>query len=168
MNEMNARAPFSVLTNTPLENPPVDYCPAGSQCWFKIPEGRDAGKTMFYYDHIVGNGEPEATVVFVHGNPECSYTYRFIRDALINSGRPLRLIAMDHIGFGLSDQASFEMVDMHHSANLLQWVRHLDLQEVSLVVHDWGGPIGVGTFAEDPGRIRNLLVMNTTIFPMPA
>lgn len=168
VGEMTTRKPFSVPTNTPLDRPPADYCPSDSERWFDIPEGLDAGKTMFYFDHVVGNGDPEATVVFVHGNPECSYTYRFMRDALIDSGRPLRLIAMDHIGFGLSDQASFEMVDVHHSANLLQLVRHLDLKKVCLVVHDWGGPIGIGTFAQDPGRVRNLLVMNTTIFPMPA
>ncbi|GGI69109.1 hypothetical protein GCM10007978_03590 [Shewanella hanedai] len=60
----------------------------------------------------MGEGEPESTIVFVHGNPESSYTYSRVRDEIIrNSRKTCRIIAMDHIGFGLSDQASHEMVD---------------------------------------------------------
>ncbi|MEK9712722.1 MAG: alpha/beta fold hydrolase [Thalassolituus sp.] len=158
---------LQIPTNTPLKTPPADYCPEGAERWFTIPGGKDAGKKLFYYDLCVGDQDPEATLVLVHGNPETSYTYRHIRDALITSGRPIRIIAMDHIGFGLSDQADFEMIDMHHSDNLIQLVRHLDLTEVTLGIHDWGGPIGIGAFIEDPYRIRNLVVMNTSIFPMP-
>lgn len=158
---------MKIESNTYLKCPPDDYWPADSANWFSIPEGLDAGKKVFFYDHVVGEGAPEATIVLVHGNPESSYTFRHIRDALLESGQAVRIIAMDHVGFGLSDQATFEMVDMHHSNNLLQLVRHLDLEAVTLVVHDWGGPIGVGAFSQEPARVRNLLVMNTTIFPMP-
>jgi len=158
---------LQIPTNTPLKAPPADYCPENADRWFTIPGGKDAGKTMFYYDVTVGSEDPEATVVLVHGNPETSYTYRLVRDELMSSGRSLRIIAMDHIGFGLSDQADFEMIDMHHSDNLLQLVRHLDLTAVTLCIHDWGGPIGVGAFIEDPYRVKNLVVMNTSIFPMP-
>ncbi len=156
-----------IETNTPLKLPPSDYCPQKSTRWFTIKSGFDAGKKMFYYDYMIGDEQPVSTIVFIHGNPETSYTYRDIRDTLIKSGKPLRLVAMDHIGFGLSDQATFEMVDMHHSENLLQLIRHLDLNNVTLVVHDWGGPIGIGAFLKDPWRVTSLLVMNTTIFPMP-
>lgn len=159
---------LQIQTNTPLRKPPADYCPPGSDRIFTLQSGYDAGKKMFYSDHLTGDGSPEATIVFVHGNPECSYTYRHIRDQLLKSPRCLRLVAMDHIGFGLSDQADYEMVDFHHAANVLQLVRHLDLQNVTLVVHDWGGPIGIGAFMEDAWRVTRLLVMNTTIFPMPA
>ncbi len=158
---------MKITTNTPLRHPPADYCPPGSERVFTLVDGYDAGKQLFYSDHLSGPGAVEGTVVFVHGNPECSYTYRHIRDALLASGRCLRIIAMDHIGYGLSDQADYEMVDFHHAANLLQLVRHLDLQKVTLVVHDWGGPIGIGAFMEDAWRVDRLLVMNTTIFPMP-
>jgi pimeloyl-ACP methyl ester carboxylesterase len=74
---------------------------------------------------------------------------------------------MDHIGFGLSDQASFEMVCMDHSKNLLQLINHLDLTDVTLIVHDWGGPIGIGAFLKVPERVSNLVILNTTVFPMP-
>lgn len=155
----------SILTNTPLRSVPDDYLPQGSARWYSIPEGPDAGKTMFYFDH--GDERAEATVVFVHGNPECSYTYRHVRQSLSAAGAGVRMIAMDHIGFGLSDQATFEMVDIHHASNLVQLVRHLDLRDVTLVVHDWGGPIGIGALIDEHERVRNLVVMNTTIFPMP-
>lgn len=154
-------------SNSPLRRPPPDYFPPGSGRWFEIPSGKDAGKKLFYYDYIIGEGEPQATVFFVHGNPECSYTYRHIRDALIQSQAPIRLIAVDHIGYGLSDRADFEMVEIHHAENLRQLVTHLDLNDLTLVIHDWGGPIGVQSFTPEPQRVKNLLLMNTTIFPMP-
>lgn len=157
-----------IPTNSPLRDLPDDYSPEGAAHWYRLTEGLDAGKTLFYYDHVVGDQPPRATVLFVHGNPECSYTYRHIRDALIASGQPLRLVAMDHIGFGVSDQADFEMVDFHHARNVAELVRHLDLRNITLVIHDWGGPIGVGAFLDEPDRVDNLLLMNTAVFPMPA
>ena len=160
-------SPKLLESNTPLKNPPVDYAPSDSVNYFVISEGFDTDKRMFYFDYQVGQGEPDACILFVHGNPESSYTFRHIRDALIASGENIRLVAMDHIGFGLSDQATYEMIDMHHSSNLWQLVTHLDLRDVTLVVHDWGGPIGIGAFCDEPTRVSALMVMNTTIFPMP-
>ena len=159
---------MNVESNSPLKKPPADYCPAGSEHWFEIPQGLDAGKKLFYYDFSTApEQDVKSTVLFVHGNPESSYTYRHIRDALVQSQQPLRIVAMDHIGLGLSDQADFEMVDMHHARHVLQLVQHLDLQNITLVVHDWGGPIGVGALLQEPQRVQALAVMNSTVFPMP-
>ncbi|MEC9364940.1 MAG: alpha/beta fold hydrolase [Pseudomonadota bacterium] len=158
-------------SNTPLRDPPADYCPADGWRWFQPTEGYDAGKQMFYADlrtPAAVQAEPDVTVLLVHGNPECSYTYRHVRDALLASPRPLRIVAPDHIGMGLSDQADYEMLDLHHAANLRQLVRHLDLRRVVLVVHDWGGPIGIGALIDEPERVAGLVVLNTTVFPMPA
>lgn len=156
-----------IPTNSPLRRPPADYHPAGSARWFRIEDGPDRGKTLFYYDHAPAAG-PAGTVLFVHGNPECSYTWRHVRDAIIASGAPLRLVAPDHIGFGLSDQAGHEMVEMHHAANLARLVRALDLRDVTLVLHDWGGPTGVGAFVDQPDRVRAVMAINSTVFPMPS
>ena len=158
---------MEIQSNPPLSSVPDDYCPAGADRWFQIPDGLDAGKQLFYIDHQTRPDRPDRTVLFVHGNPECSYTYRRCRDALIESGAALRIVIPDHIGFGLSDQADFEMVDVHHAANLAQLIRHLDLQNITLVVHDWGGPIGIGSFAGMMDRVERLVVLNTTVFPMP-
>ncbi len=159
---------MKVESNSPLINPPSDYCPPGSAKWLELPKGPDRGKRLFYYDHTFGDSEPKATILFVHGNPETSYTYRRIRDCLADSGESLRIVAMDHIGFGLSDQATYEMVDMHHAKNLAMLVEHLDLQDITLVIHDWGGPIGIGAFIGSHQRVSALVLMNTTVFPMPA
>lgn len=157
-----------IESNSPIKNIPKNYCPEGDGFWFTIKKGIDKGKKMFYRtSNILGNN-PDKCIVFVHGNPECSYTYRkVIKDIIENTNNPCQIVSMDHIGFGLSDQASHEMVCMDHADNLLQLIRELDLQNVSLVVHDWGGPIGIGAFLNDPERVSNLVLLNTTVFPIP-
>ncbi|MCP4134093.1 MAG: alpha/beta fold hydrolase [bacterium] len=158
----------TVKGNSPLTEVPSDYCPEECGSWFTIPEGIDAGKKIFFRDSTHGSGEEENTIVFVHGNPECSYVYRnVIKHIIANSQKKIRIVAMDHIGFGLSDRASFEMVDMDHSANLLQLIQNLNLKKVTLVVHDWGGPIGIGAFLKESHRVINLVITNTTVFPIP-
>jgi len=159
--------------NTLLREIPVDYAPLADSQWLVIPDGPDAGKRLFFFDTCIvpegcdDSSQPALTVVFVHGNPECSYTYRkVISELREKTTQPLRIVAMDHIGFGLSDQASYEMVEQHHAANLLQLVQYLDLQDITLVIHDWGGPIGVGALMQEPERVSNLMVLNTTVFPI--
>lgn len=153
---------------TPVKNVPADYYPAGRGYWFVIQEGLDKGKKMFFRDSVHGTGTPVKTIVFVHGNPEASYIYRkTIQELIAKAKKPFRLVAMDHIGFGLSDQATYEMVCMDHARNLRQLIRHLDLKNVTFVIHDWGGPTGVGAFIKEPHRVSNLVITNTTVFPMP-
>lgn len=156
--------------NTPVDTVPADYLPESSKPqWLVLSEGPDAGKRLFFYDVVLGKGEPQATLFFVHGNPECSYTYRGTIDEVVKqSDGAIRVIAMDHIGFGLSDQASFEMVDYHHANNVKQLVAHLGVTDITLVIHDWGGAIGIGAFIDTPELVSNLVLMNTTIFPMPS
>lgn len=152
---------------SPIKNIPTDYFPTNKGFWFELSEGLDSGKRMFYRDSIYGSGNPESTIVFVHGNPESSYTYRKVIKHLTRSAtRPFRLVAMDHVGFGLSDQASFQMVCMDHAKNLLHLIRYLDLKNVTLIIHDWGGPIGIGAFLQEPERVSNLIILNSTVFPI--
>ncbi len=154
--------------DAPLARIPEDYFAGGASRWFVLSEGPDAGKKVFFLDRRLGEGDGP-TILLVHGNPECSYTYRKVISALERRVLPAgtRVIAMDHIGFGLSDQASYEMVDMHHARNLSHLVQALDLRDVTLVVHDWGGPIGIGALLQSPERVSNLVVLNSTVFPMP-
>jgi pimeloyl-ACP methyl ester carboxylesterase len=154
--------------NTPIKKIPKDYFPKGCGFWFKLSRGLDTGKKIFFRDSAHGGDNPENTIVFIHGNPENSYTYRkVIKEIIKNAKRPIRIVAMDHIGFGLSDQATYEMVCMDHTENLLQMIKFLDLENVTLIIHDWGGPIGIGAFLKDPHRVSNLVILNSTIFPMP-
>ena len=95
------------------------------------------GGRMSYVDQ--GHGP---VVLCVHGNPTWSFYWR----ALIRELSPtFRVVAPDHIGCGLSDKPQdwpyrFEA----HIANLQRLVEHLDLRDITLVVHDWGGAIGAG------------------------
>lgn len=165
---MTAAAFSDHAGDTPLRRVPADYECGGVGRWFVLPSGPDAGRRLFFWERRYGDGDGPV-VLLVHGNPECSYTYRHVARALGERALPLgtRVIALDHLGFGRSDQASFEMVEMHHADNLRQLVEALDLREVTLVVHDWGGPIGIGAFLRDPQRVVNLVVLNSTVFPIP-
>lgn len=116
---------------------------------FPTPAG-----TMRYVDE--GEGPP---VVMVHGNPAWSFTYRKLIDAL----RPThRCIAPDHIGFGQSDKPpDWSYLPADHAANLMRLLDALDLEAVTLVVQDWGGPIGLAYAVERPERIDRLVILNT-------
>jgi pimeloyl-ACP methyl ester carboxylesterase len=56
---------------------------------------------------------------------------------------------------------------MDHARNLLELVKYLDLRNITLVVHDWGGPIGIGALLKETERISNLVILNSTVFPIP-
>ena len=166
--------------DTPLTDVPADYYPAGCGAWFEIPAGRDAGKRVFVRDSVHGDGSPDGTdgrsagppadhtIVLVHGNPESSYTYRNVISALLaRTDRRVRVVTMDHVGFGLSDTADYEMVCQDHARNLDQLIAALDLHDVTLVIHDWGGPIGIGAFLRHADRVSNLVITNSAVFPVP-
>lgn len=117
---------------------------------------------MHYVDE--GQGDP---VLALHGNPSWSFIYRdFIRALAPVS----RVVAPDHLGFGLSekpgDEASYS-ID-RHIRNLEVLVTTLDLRNITLVMQDWGGPIGLGMAARHPDRIKALVILNTFGFYPPA
>jgi len=116
------------------------------------------GGRMHYVD--VGSGAP---VVMLHGNPTWSFMYRHLAQALAPTHR---VIVPDHIGCGLSDKPgdwSYRLAD--HVANLETLLNgRLGLERLSLVVHDWGGAIGMGYAIRHPDRIDRLVILNTASF----
>lgn len=108
-----------------------------------------------------GQGAP---VLFVHGNPTWSYLWRHVMEPARRAG--LRVVAPDHAGFGASEKpARAEYYSLErHVANLRAVVRELDLHDITLVLHDWGGPIGMGLAVEEPDRIARIVVANTLAF----
>lgn len=114
--------------------------------------------------HYAEVGPSDAPVVLlVHGQPTWSYLYRKVIGVLAEAG--LRAIAPDHIGFGRSDKLTeptdytfARHVDWMHS-----FVTGLDLRDVTLVVQDWGGPIGLSALAHDPDRFARILATNTVL-----
>ena len=108
--------------------------------------------------HYVDVGDP---ILLLHGNPTWGFLYRDVIPPLVRSGR--RVIVPDMIGFRLSEKPVREYAHSlnGHIANLTGLVRQLDLQRLTVVCHDWGGPTGLGFAMSDPERIRALSVMTT-------
>jgi haloalkane dehalogenase len=121
----------------------------------------------------VETGPADGPVVLcLHGEPSWSFLYRRMIPTL--SGAGLRVVAPDLIGFGRSDKPA--KVEDHSYARHVEWVRalafdRLDLREVTLVGHDWGGLIGLRLAAEHPDRFARLVATNTALptgdQPMP-
>jgi haloalkane dehalogenase len=118
--------------------------------WLALPEGR-----LHYVDEGSG-GEP---IVMVHGTPTWSFEYRH----LIAGLRPgQRVIAVDHLGFGLSERpADASYTPEAHAARFRAFVDGLGLSRFTLVVHDFGGPIALPVALDDPGRVSRLVVLNS-------
>lgn len=112
--------------------------------------------------HYVDEGEGPV-IVMVHGNPTWSYYFRNIIKLLSSK---YRVIAVDHIGCGLSDkpQDSRYYTLRQHITNLETLLHELEIMSYSLIVHDWGGAIGMGVAVQYPERIEKLVVLNTAAF----
>lgn len=105
------------------------------------------------------------TILCVHGNPTWSFYYRQV--VLAHRDRA-RVVALDHMGCGLSDKPQDYPYNLsQHIANLVALVEHLGLRRITLVVHDWGGAIGLGAALQMPQRIAGLVILNTAAFPPP-
>jgi haloalkane dehalogenase len=122
--------------------------------WFATDAGR-----MHWVE--TGAGEP---VVFVHGTPTWSFEWRYLMKGL--SGE-YRCLAPDHLGFGLSDKPlSWTYRPEDHAHNFAAWVEHLGLKDITLVVHDYGGPIGLAYALDHPENIRAVVLLNTWLWPL--
>ncbi|KAA3642196.1 MAG: alpha/beta fold hydrolase [Chloroflexi bacterium] len=113
------------------------------------------GARMHYVDE--GAGDP---ILCLHGEPDWSYLYRKMIPPLSAVGR---VLAPDLIGFGKSDkyaQTSDYSLQMHLDS-LINFVEHLDLRDITIVVQDWGGLLGLPLAAQMPERFARLVIMNT-------
>jgi pimeloyl-ACP methyl ester carboxylesterase len=122
------------------------------------------GIRIHYVDEGPRDGEP---VVMLHGNPTWSYLYRRFIFALTEAG--FRAVAHDELGFGRSDKPSSARAysiqrDVQHFSALMDELR---LDGVTLVVQDWGGPIGLGWAVGHPDRVKRLVILNTWAGGLP-
>lgn len=131
----------------------------------------EIGHRIAYLDE--GDTQAKQAVVFLHGNPTWSFLWRAVIRSLDDD---VRAVAVDHVGFGTSDKPhdpAYHTLD-RHIRNLTALIRHLDLEKVHLVAHDWGGPIGLGWAVRNPDKLAGLVLMNTWgmrpnhIFHLPA
>ena len=120
------------------------------------------GFAMHFVDE--GSGEP---IVLVHGDPTWGYLWRKFIPPF---AKHRRCLVPDHVGMGKSGtpREPYPYRLRHHIANLEGLLLHLDLYGITLVLHDWGGPVGLGVATRHPGRVRRLVLMNTWAFaPWP-
>ncbi len=115
---------------------------------FATPEGE-----MSYLDEGAG-----PVVLLVHGTPSWSFEFREVVRALASSHR---VIAPDHLGFGLSDKPMSALRPEDHARRLRALVDAMDLKDLSLVVHDFGGPIALPLALDPPRRVRRVVVINS-------
>jgi haloalkane dehalogenase len=115
------------------------------------------GLRMHYVDE--GEGPP---VLLLHGEPTWSYLYRKVIPRLAPAAR---CVAPDYFGFGRSDKPTEREWYSYdrHTRSIARLAAELDLRDVTLVVQDWGGPIGFRFAVENPERVARLVVMNTGI-----
>lgn len=133
------------MTPTWLDRQEYPFAPH----WFHAGGGR-----LHYVDE--GQGAP---IVMVHGTPTWSFLYRHLIKAL--RGR-YRCVVPDHLGFGLSDRpVGWSYRPQDQARNLARFVESLRLRDLTLVVHDFGGPIGLAYALEHPENVRRLVLFNT-------
>ncbi len=114
---------------------------------------------MNYIDE--GQGRP---IVFVHGNMTWSFMFRRPIEALLESHR---CIAIDHLGYGLSDKPSVaEYSPEGHARRFAKFMNQLGLNDITLVIHDAGTPIALDWAADHPDQIREIIVFNSHIWSL--
>ena len=121
--------------------------------------GKLAGTVVHYVDE--GRGP---VLLMLHGNPTWSFVYR---DVIVELSGSFRCIALDYPGFGLSTPApGYQFHPADHAQVVGEFVDRLDLRDVTLVVQDWGGPIGLTAALQRRDRFSGLVVGNTWAWPV--
>lgn len=113
---------------------------------------------LHYVDE--GSGQP---MLMLHGNPTWSFYYRNLVKSFSGD---FRTIVPDHMGCGLSDKPQDYPYSLdQHIMNAYKLIRFLDLKDIILVVHDWGGAIGFGLLTRYPELFSKVIILNTAAFP---
>jgi len=115
------------------------------------------GLRMHYVDQGMGNA-----IVMLHGNPTWSFFYRSLIDGLSKTNR---VIVPDHIGMGLSDRPQLADYSLSfHIENIEKLIEHLNLKDITMVVHDWGGAIGFGYIVKHLHNVKKIVVLNSAAY----
>jgi haloalkane dehalogenase len=140
---------------------------------YRTPEERFAGLPDYSFEphyleqdglrmHYVDEGRGDPVLLF-HGEPTWSFLYRKVIPPLVRVGR---VLAPDYFGFGRSDkpvEAGWYSYDSHY-ASIERFVEELELRDLTLVIHDWGGPLGLRLAVEQPARVARLVITNTGLY----
>ena len=116
--------------------------------------------------HYVDEGKGEV-MLMIHGNPSWSYLYR---NLVKHFSKSYRVIAPDHIGCGKSDKPSSEAYSYQleqRVSDLELLIEEKNLSDITLLVHDWGGMIGLACAVRHPEKFKRIVLFNTAAFPIP-
>ncbi|QDU26914.1 Haloalkane dehalogenase [Anatilimnocola aggregata] len=122
------------------------------------------GAQMHYLDEGTKSPGANEPLLMVHGNPTWSFYWRNLVIGLRDQNR---CVVPDHIGCGLSDkpQQYNYYTFAQHIQNLIELIEKLDLRNITLLAHDWGGAIGMGAATKIPERFARIVLFNTGAFP---
>ena len=150
---------MTMTTNPPAADRPVRPAWVPDELFpFESHYADVAGSRVHYIDE--GGGPP---LLLLHGNPTWSFLYREIVKGLRDR---YRCIAVDHPGFGLSSPApGYGFTPAEHADVLEQLVLRLDLGDLTMMVQDWGGPIGFAVATRHPERFAAFVIANTWAWP---
>lgn len=111
--------------------------------------------------HYIDEGKGQ-TLLFVHGTPSWSFDFRNVIKELRGN---FRCLAIDHMGFGLSDKPErYDYSTRNHSKTLERFVSGLQLDNITLVLHDFGGPIGIDFALRHPEKVKRLVILNSWLW----
>jgi len=111
--------------------------------------------------HYIDTGSGEV-LLFVHGTPSWSFDFRKLINEL---SWQYRCLAVDHIGFGLSEKpADYDYSVQNHCQTLEAFIEYKQLRDITLVLHNFGGPIGFNYAFKDPGNIKRIIVLNSWLW----
>lgn len=130
--------------------------------WVDVPAGDGQRLRVHLVDARPAGAAAAPVVVMLHGNPSWSYLWRKQIGPLVAAG--YRVIAPDLVGMGMSDKPSD--LDDYTVIRHVEWMRSLlidqmDLSNVDMVLHDWGGIVGMRLAAENPGLVNRMVISNT-------
>ncbi|QDV12191.1 Haloalkane dehalogenase [Rosistilla oblonga] len=115
--------------------------------------------------HFISEGAGDQTILAVHGNPTWSFYWRNVVQRFSDSRR---VVAVDHIGCGMSDKPQeYDYCLETHAANLGSLIEAEDLRQITLLAHDWGGAIGLLALTKHVDRFERIVLLNTGAFPPP-
>jgi haloalkane dehalogenase len=136
----------------------IDFTPDPSLYPFKSRWFDSSSGQMHYIDQ--GTGVP---ILLCHGNPTWSFLYRHLVRQLSDR---FRCVAMDYLGFGLSERPeNYGYTIEEHARSVGELVDHLGLKDYIVMGQDWGGPIGTAVAVERANRVRGLVLGNTWFWP---
>ncbi|MDX1512592.1 MAG: alpha/beta fold hydrolase [Gammaproteobacteria bacterium] len=125
--------------------------------WLELPGGR--------YHYLDEGASDRPALMMVHGNPTWAFYFRHLVSAFRER---YRVIVPDHMGCGLSDKPrDYPYTLEQHIRNLEALVSHLDLEGMTLLMHDWGGAIAMGYATRHPDSVARCVVFNSAAFYLP-